>query len=342
MRHVVSLFAILSFVCITGSSAQVAHNQGTQLTFTPAPNSDVLEIIRHPERAEHALARIDVFEFYQAHLLKDCGDYCGPNTYEAFRDVVPGGMFKWLADRGMLLAMETGVVKPYHCTAEDIESTAVAPAVSALSNVKETGAAIRFIAIDESFHAGLGSPDGSQGGLKGSCGLAPSEVAQLLKGYVDGVHRTHPEAQVGFIEPYPRFTVDRLISYLNELDAAGVPVPFFHVDLDLQAGLRYGMDIASDMRRISDFCHARAIPFGIIITGIDATTNRAYTEYAWAMLRNAKSAVGVTPHTLIQSWSMDPNTGTQHLPNTVPETDPDSHLGQLLGMLQYLNIQPVQ
>jgi hypothetical protein len=343
MRHIASLFVILSFVGITGSSAQeIAHNRGTQVWATPPPFGDELRIVQEPQLAQNVLGRIDVFEFYQAHLLKDCGAYCGSNTFQAFRDVVPGGMFKWLADRGMLLAMETGVVKPYHCTADDLENTAVAPAVSALSNVKETGAAIRFIAIDESFHSGLGSPDGSQGGLPGACGLAPSGVAQLLRGYVDGVHKTHPEAQVGFIEPYPRFSADQLMSYLNELDAAGVPIPFFHLDLDLQTSVAYGLDVANDVRRISDFCHARGILFGVIVTGINANSDHAYTQYAWSILRTSVSAIGVTPHTLFQSWAMDLRTRKQSMPNAVPDTDPDTLLGQMLGMLQYMKIQPAQ
>lgn len=349
MRHVVSLFVILSFVCITGSSAQIAHNQGTQVWLVPAGGGDLLRMVKEPLLSQRGLARIDVFGFYGGDLydVPDfvCGAACGPNTFAALRDAVPGGMFKWLQDQGIKLAVEGGAVKPFACHVQDVRDFTLTPALNELKNVQSTGASISYFSIDESFAAGMGSPDYPQGQLGfPPCGTTAEETAQLLKVFVDGVHEKYPEVQVGFIEPYPFFSVDQLMTNLLELEHAGVPIPFLHVDLDTRAVRNKHADVNGDMQRLHRFCTARGIPLGIIVIGDDCATNGEFASRAWTHLRVNVAAAGVTEHTVFESWVIDVKNpdGPRHIPDLVPDTVPTTHLGQVLGMLQYLKVQPAQ
>src|SRR5512134_886940 len=104
------------------NSPQLAspRNVGTRVWLVPVPAGDMLRMAKEPELWMKARARVDVFSFYELHAVSqpgwECGTPCGPNTFEAFRDVIPGGMFKWLHDQGIQLSLETGAVKSYACT----------------------------------------------------------------------------------------------------------------------------------------------------------------------------------------------------------------------------------
>jgi hypothetical protein len=317
----------------------------TQVWMVPAPAGDTLRFIKEPELSVQARSRINVFSFYQGGLLDwpgfVCGDPCGPNTFPALRDAVPGGAFRWLQDQGIQLAMEAPAVKPGNCTADLVGGRVLDASLNALDNVVSTGAHLDHISIDESFAASIASPDYPRGQNDfPPCGLTGEDVAQLLKLYIDGIHAKYPAVQVGFIEPYPYFSVDILMSNLLELEHAGIPIPYFHLDFDLRAARNGHRDVNADLRRIRAFCAARDIPFGVIIIGDDSPNDHGYAAAAWAQLRVIAAAVGVTEHTLFDSWSIDTSDPAQSrsMPHMVPETDPDTHLGEMLAMLTYLDI----
>jgi hypothetical protein len=321
------------------------RNQGTRVWLVPVPAGDMLRLAKEPALWEKSRSRVDVFSFYFLHAYHHngftCGVPCGPNTYDAFRTVVPGGMFKWLSDQGIRLAMEAGAVRSHTCTEERIRES-VSSVHRALENVEATGARMSFISLDEPFMSGT-NPVGAEG--FGGCGLSLGQTAELVRQYTDGIHARFGYVQVGLIEPYPHLSADTIISAMLELERLGSPVPFLHIDLSLKEAVRDGTDSNAGLRRIREFCKARGIPFGVIIMGYEGRSNEGFAEDAWATMRAAASAVGVTEDTIFQSWAeSEPGnlSSRKFVPDAVPESSPVSHTGQLLRMLEYLNVQPTK
>ncbi|MCC6934598.1 MAG: hypothetical protein IT406_02855 [Candidatus Yanofskybacteria bacterium] len=323
-----------------------SRNRGTQVWMNPPPAGDLIRAVGHPELWAETQKRVDVFAIYfvQAywHEGYECGNACGPNHYQALRDA---GAFRSLSER-FTVAMEAPAVKEWSCTPELITNQIALPVAHALDLVQEAGGTVSYISVDESFAMGTNGYQGQSGPFGPSvtgCGLAPDAVAALLKLYVDTIHERHPEVQIGFIEPYPHFSPDQIISFLLELERAKVPIPYFHLDMHLKGGVRRREDMAEDLRRVREFCAARNIPFGVIIFGEDGTSNQQFAADAWAVTQMVASAVGVTEHTVLQSWAEDPPgdlNSIKHVPDIVPESDPSTMSGLLLQILKFLKIDP--
>lgn len=317
------------------------RNRGTQVWLVPAPAGDMMELSRHPELWPEAQKRVDVFSFYSIEAYDHpgfvCGTPCGPNTHQALLAAVPGGMFKWMGDR-YLLAMEAGSVKPFACTEETIASHADA-AIRSLDNVVAAGAHISYISLDEPFASGVNKEIfGGQ-----ACGLTPGEVARLQRIYNDRIHAKHPDVVIGFIEPYPAFSADEIISFLLELEHAGVSVPFFHLDWYLPGTVREDGNWRTDVSRIRDFCRARGIPFGVILWGEDGRADEPFSLVSMTVARASLQAVGITEHTVLQSWAEDPPgdvNSLKHKPDTVPESKPGTHTWLVNWTLKFLGIAP--
>ncbi|MCC6404954.1 MAG: hypothetical protein IT405_01030 [Candidatus Yanofskybacteria bacterium] len=322
------------------------RNRGTQVWMNPPPAGDLIRAVQHPELWTEAQKRVDVFAVYfsQAywHEGYECGNACGPNGFTVLRDA---GAFSWLGER-FTLALEAPAVKEWSCTPELLLSQAALPAVHALDLVQQSGGTISYISINESFAMGTSGYQGQAGPFGPSvtgCALPPNEVAALLKLYVDTIHERYPAVRVGFIEPYPYFSADQIMSHLLELEHASVPIPYFHLDMHLKGQVRRGENAAADLRRIREFCRARGISFGVIIFGEDGTSNAQFSADAWAVTQTVAAAVGVTEHTILQSWAEDPPgalNSVKHIPDIVPESDPNSMSGLLLRILRYLKIEP--
>jgi len=233
----------------------------------------------------------------------------------------------------------------HSCTPERIQDVAF-HTVIAINNIKKSGGRLAYISLDEPFASGTGTAEDSPFGPSYvGCGLTPAQVAQLQKAFNDRVHADHPEVQIGFIEPYPHFTADEIMSFLLELEHAGIPVPYFHLDFDQPRAVREKTDWLSDIARIREFCRAKGIPFGTILVGWDGRTNEQYASGYLAVARSSLRAVGVTEHTVLQSWAEDPPgqlNSLKHIPDTVPESNSASHTGLLLWTLEYLGISPLR
>lgn len=324
------------------SSIRFARNQGTQVWFVPVPAGDLMKLAQQPELWPKAQGRVDVVSLYFGsvyyHEGYECGLSCGPNTYVALREAVPGGMFQWLSDR-FILAFEGASVKSYACTDDAVRQQAMATNV-AISNIERSGGRLSYVSLDEPFSSGVNQPNTP--GF-GGCGLSMESVSQLQRIFNDTVHSEHPEVQIGFIEPYPRFTADEIMSLTLELERTGVAIPYFHLDMHLQSVVREKSDVQRDLGRMRKFFSARGIPFGVIVFGSDGRSNGEYAAEAWATARLVASIVGVTEHTVFQSWAEarpGDMRGLKNKPDTVPESDPFTHTGLILGILEYLRVNP--
>lgn len=323
------------------------RNVGTQVWLVPVPAGDMLKLATNPEFWPRARARVDVLSLYQLHAYHDpafvCGKPCGPNVLQAFLDAVPGGYFRWINEQGIKLAIEAPAVKEWSCTEQLVRERSVAPSVIALDNISASGGRVSYISMDDPFVAGVADP-GEFSGV-GGCNLPRDRVAAMVKVYVDGVHERYPEVQIGLIDAYPYSTAGEVITDILELERAKVPVPFFHLDFDLQRAVRESANWKSDIQRIREFCAARRIPFGVIVWGSDGSSNGAYATGAMATLRMTYQAVGVTEHTITQSWAENPPgdiNSPKQFPDTVPETQAGTHTWLVLQILQFMDIQVAQ
>ncbi len=313
---------------------------GTQVWLAPAPAGDMLELARQPDLWPQVQEQVKVFSFYQRQVSDStgllCGPFCGPNTYPDFMEAVPGGMIHWLSQR-FQLAVEVVSVKDYSCTDEMIRQVANG-ANTVIDNIKTAGGQVTYLSLDEPFTSGT-SPVNTP--VIGGCDLQPDQVAQLQRSFNDVVYAKHPEVQIGLIETYPKFSPAQLISFIGALDRAGVSLAFFHLDVDKNAVDNQHVDFANDVRMIREFFAQRNIPFGVIITGADGSSDAKFAAGAWVMLRLVASSIGVTEHTVFQSWTEsvrgDQNSPRIH-PSTVPQSDPTKHTGQVWEMLKYLGI----
>lgn len=340
------------------TTSSEGRNIGTEVWLAPVPAGDLIQAIQHSELWPEAQKRVDVFAVYGAQAYPfhlegvDCGKPCGPNTSTALMQAVEGGAFKWLSER-FKLALEGGGVKEYSCTSETLRDATVW-LMRSMEMIEKSGGRITYLAVDESFLSGVTTPHYSPAYRQTfGCGLSPERVANLLKEYVDLIHSHFPHIQVGFIESYPSSTADQLMSFLLELERAGVPIPFFQVDMHLQAVVRENHDLYRDLARLKQFCEARNIKFAVIIWGENGSSNQAFATDAWATLRIIKRAVGVTTQTKFQSWAENPPGDPLSLKNRpglvtndsgelVSETDPLTHTGQMLQQLEFLGVQPTQ
>lgn len=331
----------------TDPSSTDGAKKKTQVWLTPAPQGDMLRLAREPELSRRGLANVDVFSFYLLAAYSapgwECGAVCGPNTYQTLLDVVPGGMFKWLTDQGAQLAFEVGSVKPYACTEEAIMEHQVKPTIVAMQNIAATGTRVSYLAQDSPFAAGVGNNDQNQDRMV--CHISLEETVRLIGVYIDGVHQYDPDVQIGVITQYPFFSVDDTMTHLLAMERAGVPIPYLHLDFDIGRVTRDQCNAAADLPRLAAFCRERNIQFGVINFGGDGSSNEKYAADAWASQRVSFSAVGVTDHTVFQSWAEDPPcdlNGRRHKPDLVPDSDPFTHLGLILGMLDYMGAESLR
>ncbi len=329
--------------------AEVPQSSPTQVWLAPVPAGDMIALATHPELWPQARARVDVLEFYQGSAYHDpkfvCGVPCGPNTFPALRDAVPGGFFRWMDEQGIELAMGSGAVKEWSCTERLLRERAIPITLTALKNVEESGGRISYITLDEPFAIGATTPKKSPFGPEiTGCMLPVSEVAWLVAIYIRSVHERYPDVQVGLIEPYPHFTPDEIAALIDELRSSGVSVPFFHLDFDQPRAIREGLDMRADLQRIRSICAERSIPFGVSFTGGDGSSNEQFTVDTWAMVRNVFPILGITEHTVFQSFAESiPGdiTSKKDKPDTVPETEETTHTGQLLRMLEFMSVPSV-
>lgn len=327
------------------AQASASQNNGTQVWFIPVPAGDMMKLAQQPDAWPQARSRVDVFSLYFIHAYHHegfvCGNACGPNTYPNLLTAVPEGMYQWLSDR-FILAFEGTSIKPHACTEDAIRNQAAFSTNIAISNIEDAGGRLTYISLDEPFASGTATAQRNPfGAAYGGCSLSGEQVARLQRIFNDVVLAEHPSVQFGFIEPYPYFTPDEIIMHAMQLEDAGVRPAYFHLDFDVPRSVRERKNWIADVRRIRAFFAARGIPFGVIIVGGDGTSDQAYMTDAIATMRAAYQAVGVTEHTILQSWAEDPPhdlMSLKHIPNTVPETQSGTHTWFILEVLRYMGI----
>jgi hypothetical protein len=274
---------------------------------------------------------VEVFEFYQGHLLTQVSPGEGPNSYTAF---VKADAFRKLGRWGKRIAVEAGAVKEGYCTPDASGmQMSVDRTLEALSNVRAAGARVSYLAMDEPF----------TGGLVRRCG-GPSLVptADRLAVYILAVRRAFPDVRIGLIEPYPVFSPAQFSEMFRLLRERNLTVDFLHADVrrpDVSPGREL---FAGEMLELSALAAEFKIPFGVIIWGDNGDADALYAADA---LRNARElghvfrSWEVMPrHVIIQSWAVS-STGQFITPTNLPEMAPNTHtalINEIYDMLRSL------
>jgi hypothetical protein len=291
-----------------------------EVWFTPDVGSrDMLTLFTQPERWPRARGHLRIFKFYAGQILasspQDC-PLCGDNRHPNFVQV---DAYRSLQLQGIGTAIEVGAVKPARCTA-----TVTAPlAVQAIDNVVAANGSVTYLAMDEPLAS---AP---------ACGETAGDAAAQVGDFVRLVHDAHADVAVGDIEPYPLFSVADIETWVDTAEARGAGLAFLHLDVDRADAARLKVDVGGDLVLLNAFCHQRALPFGVIISGLDGSSDRAYYDDALAWAGTVASAIGRPDHLIFQSWAVAPD-GSLTVPINLPENDPAtfSHTRLILDGLQ--------
>jgi len=289
----------------------------------PASGSSDLAMMFTDEGAplwEQARSRLRGFQFYQQILRSACPT-CGPNSGLQLAQVRPGGAFSWLTQQGIQIGVEAGAVKEHTCNGRQLALVAL----DDISVIYASGGHVTFLAMDEPFTAGLA--DSSSDAVP-NCGLSIDDTVVQVQAFVETVLAAHPEIRIGLIEPYPRFSVAQIASFIDALRNVGVRLPFFRIDLDLRLRRNTDANVDADLRQLRGFLASRGMDFEVIVTGYDGETNAAAVASAMALAYEVAGAIGRPFGAVFQDWSSDRSGGGTSAVNL-----PESQVGSLTWLL---------
>ena len=154
---------------------------------------------------------------------------------------------------------------------------------------------------------------------------------------MSSVDRIHPSTKIGLIEAYPFSSADAIESMLSLLQARGVLPAFLRMDVDWHS-LKPG-EFARDMRRLQTACHARNVPFGIIITGYDGDADALFAVDASGIAHQIAQTFlrweDMPDHLMFDSW-VESRSGLNITPSNLPETTRYTHTNLMVNIFRYL------
>jgi hypothetical protein len=325
------LAAVLAAALLVAPDASSWPWTTDRIWLTPGPGTlDLLRLFEAPQEWTRARQIIEVFEFYQGHLLTQVSPGEGPNSYTAF---VKADAFRKLARWGKRIAVEAGAVKEAYCTPDASGmQTSIDRTLEALRNVRAAGGRVSYVAMDEPFTSGIGRRCG---------GPSLTPTADRLAIYIPAVKKAFPDVRIGLIEPYPVFSPEQFSEMFRLLRERIVTPDFLNADVrrpDVSPGREL---FAGEMLELSALAAQYKIPFGVIIWGDNGDADALYAADA---LRNARELAHVwrswevMPQVIVQSWALSA-TGQFITPSNLPETAPYSHtalVNQIYDLLRNL------
>ena len=277
---------------------------------------DYAELFTKSEHWSAARERVDVFKFDQQSVLENPCAICGDNILHTFVKV---DAFRKLNDWGIAMALTVGAVKEWGCTGkEEFRAANVA-----IQNIRANGGVVTFLDMDEPFMGGKYAPPGSK-----SCGYTMEQSADAASQFISQIKAAYPNILVGDTEPYPLFSVTELEQWTLALGARGVIPAYLHLDVDMVWARDRRLDVAGDLRRLSQFFQEHRIPFGVIFISdwTAAGSDRAYFDSTMEWVRTVNAAIGKPQHVIFNSWQGAPvdreHKGLHEVPINLPENDP--------------------
>jgi hypothetical protein len=283
-----------------------------RIWFTPNIGSrDFLDLFTRSGDWVNARSKLQVFQFHHGNVQSGPCAVCGPNVLSALLTVVPGGAFRWLHRQGLRIAIEAGAAKG---CGDQLSVTASAG--EAVGNIMAGGGQVSYLSMDEPFANGKICRDGAD------------VTARRVERFVADLTARFPSLRVGLTEAYPFSSVDDLKQDVAALEAAGVQLPYLHLDIDRRHAAEIGKDVGADLRDLEAFCGAHRISFGVIIWGQNGSSNLDYYDDAMQIVGLVAPAIGLPSHLTFQSWAEYPAARPDDLrlyPDNLPETAPYTH-----------------
>ncbi len=277
---------------------------------------DYAELFTKPEQWRLARGKVNVFKFDQQSVLENFCAICGDNILHTFVNV---NAFRKLNDWGIATALTVGAVKEWGCTGtEEFRAANVA-----IQNIQANGGVVTFLDMDEPFMGGNYAPPGSK-----PCGYTMEQTADATSRFIKQIKAAYPNLLVGDTEPYPLFSVAELKQWTLALEARGVIPAYLHLDVDMVWARERRLDVAGDLRMLSQFLQDRRIPFGVIFISdwTAAGSDRAYFDSTMGWIRAVNAAIGKPQHVIFNSWQAAPddreNKRIHDVPINLPENAP--------------------
>ncbi len=243
-------------------------------------SEDYLNLFYEEERWEDARGYVDVFQFYDLNFW-----------YNYFSNKQVNDMVTKLNEWDINIALESGAVKDWGCTAEITYQVTA----NAINEIKRNGGKVKYISMDEPYYAGVQW-----------CNLNRDQTLDQVVDYVNKIKKLDNTILVGSIEPYPAFTKEELKAWIVGFrQKAGYELPFFHIDVD-----RNRRDFKmKDVKELKEFCEDRGIDFGVIFidNSWSATTDKEFYDSTMYWANSVISEMGKPKNIIIQTWSSKPD-----------------------------------
>ena len=242
----------------------------------------------------------------RTHIFKLYGEWLGGTATDAeLRRVVAA-----LKARGIAIAIEVGPLIATTC-GEGIEGFAggAPEALRLVRRVVAAGGTVSYLAMDEPFFFGslYTGPN--------ACSWSTAKVAAEVARFVRGVKAAYPSIVVGDIEPLAGpATAAKYEAWMAAVRSAlGVPLPFFHLDLDWGRG-----DWAAGSLRLQAYARGHGVRFGIIYNSSFGSSDAEWLAAAQGhVLTHELDGAGPPDDAIFQSW-------TDHPDRVLPESGPNT------------------
>jgi hypothetical protein len=257
------------------------------------PKFDWKDLYRRPELWTEARQKLSVFQIQDAALA--------PATLP---DDELALLVENLAGLDLRLALETGVVKHWGCSAKSV----VPVALSYMHRVAQFQGTVDYIAMDEPLVARAANPTG--------CGLTMDEIATETAAYVNAVKQAYPATEIGDIEPWPGISKDELMEWIAKLtEKVEHKLAFFRLDVDCDLAMRDHHSTA-DLRELADFVRGRGMKFSVIVPVLSRISDSSARKYGLWCADRIHEATSID-NAIVQSWEAYPRS---NLPEQAPNT----------------------
>lgn len=273
---------------------------------------DLLDLFRDPSAWARTRDTVSVFQLYAQQTVNDpaacptCGDNILPNlaAVDAF-----GQLGRW----GKKIAVENGSIKWFACDADSAAKNTDA----VVRAIEDHGGQVAYLSMDEPYVGGAATVNGR------SCGQSMQQTAAQVARYIQLAQAAHPGTRVGDVEPYPYYSVDQLLGWIDEVGRDGARPAYFHLDVDRNDAKNRRSNVAGDLARLRSELAARGIPFGVIFWGqeIDLTdganADQVYHDKVMGWVSQVHAAIGAPDQSVFQSWAFID--GQNAIPHNLPE-----------------------
>ncbi|MCC6277177.1 MAG: hypothetical protein IT289_04600, partial [Oligoflexia bacterium] len=251
--------------------------------------ADLPTLFSQPHLWTTARNQVRVLQFYQYDLETRLSELS--NT----------AAFSKLKSWRIRTAIEHGAIKDWDCGG----LTSSQLTINNIDKVTSRGGDVHYISMDEPALGG-----------RAFCNQTMNATAQLTAQYMTQVKAARPQVKIGDIEPYPSFSVNQLITWVDLLISYNQKPDFLNLDVDRNHAQQIGAPVAADLSRLRTAMNARGIKFGVIIWSHITSSEQGFYNDALSWANQVRAALGSLDHLITQSWSANA------VPLNLPENDP--------------------